>query len=45
MTKTSVIAHGEVLATVVTANSKTAKRLVSANALQYLDSRAFDGRA
>ncbi|KAL8293622.1 hypothetical protein RQP46_000323 [Phenoliferia psychrophenolica] len=37
MTKTSVIAHGEILASCVTQNSKTAKRLVSANALQYLD--------
>ncbi|KAM0752756.1 hypothetical protein T439DRAFT_354244 [Meredithblackwellia eburnea MCA 4105] len=37
VTKTSVLCHGQVLATVQTPNSKTAKRLVSANALLWLE--------
>lgn len=35
--KTSVIAHDVVLATVATVNPKTAKRMVSADALIYLE--------
>lgn len=41
LTRTSVLAHNVILGTVETANSKTAKRLVSAEAMSFLEQSEY----